>query len=220
MFGKENDQIQTPDPITLSILDDLISNLACSPAPGVRETVVSQSLPVLSQTIGQSGRDESWSSAIDLIASLVRGSSRGKLGEGFFAAFAPNLFSCLQETQDQETLEVRHTLIFPLNKLVTNSYKNAVVLLTYVVRKDPAQLLSWADEQGQSGLTRVLALIARLLAPSDSESGGLVLGDLIIHILRNAGEAVLPVLPDLIRVMTNRMNSAKMTTLIQVQQVL
>lgn len=84
------------------------------------------------------------------------------------------------------------------------------------MRKDPAQLLSWSDSIGQTGLTRVLILIARLLNPAESESGGLVIGDLIIHILRNTGDAVLPVLPDLMRALANRMASAKTVGLLQV----
>ncbi|KIJ34652.1 hypothetical protein M422DRAFT_76407 [Sphaerobolus stellatus SS14] len=187
------------DPITLSVLDDLLSDLTHSPAPGVYQVVVSESLPVLVQALKESPSTESWiaSSAIDLISSLARGATKGNLGEGFFAAFAPALFACLQRTEDQEVLE------------------NAVVLLTYVVRKDPGQLLSWTDEQGQPGLGKVLELIGKLLSPSDSESGGLVVGDLIIHLLRNAGDAVLPVLPDLIRAMTTRMTTARTGSLLQ-----
>jgi len=84
-----------------------------------------------------------------------------------------------------------------------------------IVRKDPGQLLSWSNEQGQTGLSKVLELVGKLLAPSESESGGLLVGDLIIHLLRNAGDAILPVLPDLMRAMTNRMTTAKTAGLIQ-----
>ncbi|KAF8577246.1 ARM repeat-containing protein [Ramaria rubella] len=187
------------DPILLSILDDLLTDLARSPTLGVYEAVVSQSLPMLCSTVSRVKSDESWiaSSAIDLISSLARGASRGGLGDGFFATVAPCLFRCMRDTEDQETLE------------------NGIVLLTLVVRKEPAQLLSWSDDIGQSGLTNVLNLIARLLNPTESESGGLVIGDLIIHILRNAGDAVLPVLPDLMRAMANRMATAKTIGLLQ-----
>ena len=93
------------------------------------------------------------------------------------------------------------------------------MLLTYIVRKDTAQLISWTDGQGQNGLGKILELIAKLLSPSESESGGLVVGDLIIHLLRNAGDTVLPVLPDLIRAMTARMTTAKTASLIQVWEL-
>jgi importin-9 len=94
--------------------------------------------------------------------------------------------------------------------------QNGIVLFTLIVRKDPAQLLTWSDGIGRTGLSNVLDLVARLLSPSESESGGLVIGDLIIHILRNTGDAVLPVLPDLMKVMANRMASAKTIGLLQV----
>ena len=85
------------------------------------------------------------------------------------------------------------------------------------MRKDPRQLISWTDDLGQSGLSNVLSLLARLLSPTESESGGLVIGDLIVHILRNTSDAVLPVLPDLMRAMANRMASAQTVGLLQVR---
>ena len=91
------------------------------------------------------------------------------------------------------------------------------MLLTLIVRKDPGQLLSWSDGHGQTGLANVLTIVARLLSPGETESGGLVIGDLIIHLLRNAGDAVLPVLPDLMRAMVNRMATAKTIALLQVR---
>jgi len=96
------------DPITLSVLDDLLSDLARSPAPGVYQTVVSQSLPILSRALTQAPTSESWiaSSAIDLVSSLARGGTKGNLGDGFFGTFAPNLFACLEQTGDQDILEV------------------------------------------------------------------------------------------------------------------
>jgi hypothetical protein len=61
----------------------------------------------------------------------------------------------------------------------------------------------------------VLSLIAKSLASQD-ESGGLVIGDLIIHLLRRAGESVLPVLPELLQAMIGRMTTAKTATFLQV----
>lgn len=60
-----------------------------------------------------------------------------------------------------------------------------------------------------------MAIVARLLQNQD-ESGGLVIGDLIIHLLRRAGEAILPVLPELLQAMVNRMTTAKTATFLQV----
>lgn len=82
------------------------------------------------------------------------------------------------------------------------------------MRKDVGQLLSWVHADGQSGLVHVLTVIARLLQ-GDDESGGLVIGDLIIHLFRRAGESVLPVLPDLLQAMLVRMQTAQTATFLQ-----
>lgn len=84
-----------------------------------------------------------------------------------------------------------------------------------IVRKDSAQLTNWSDANGRAGLDYVLTLVAKILENAD-ESGGLVIGDLIIHLLRKAGEAVLPVLPQLLQAMVGRMITAKTATFLQV----
>lgn len=93
------------------------------------------------------------------------------------------------------------------------------MLLTLVVRKDASQILSWTDGQNQTGLTNVLSVIGRVLTPSEHDTGGLVVGDLIIHLLRNSGDSIVPSLPDLIRALVNRMTTAKTVTLSQVCSV-
>jgi hypothetical protein len=91
-----------------------------------------------------------------------------------------------------------------------------VVCLTTIVRRDCSQLLAWRDSNGQSGLDHVLAVIAKLLE-SEEEAGSLFIGDLIIHLLRKAGEAVLPVLPDLLHAMVARMLTAKSDLFLEVR---
>ena len=53
---------------------------------------------------------------------------------------------------------------------------------------------------------------------SRDESGGLQIGDLIIHLFRRAGEAILSVLPQLLQAMVSRMKSAKTATFLQVSK--
>ncbi|KAG2358745.1 ARM repeat-containing protein [Suillus spraguei] len=186
------------DPIFLSIFTEIFTSLASSTGTGVYETVVKQALPTLCTAIASSKPQEAWiaGSAIDLISSLVRGAPEGGLGDGFFALLAPSLFSCLSEAEDRDVLQ------------------NGMACLALIVRKDCRQILEWRDPSGQSGLDHILKVIARLLQ-NDDESGGLVIGDLIIHLLRRAGEAVLPVLPELLQAMVLRMLSAKTATFIQ-----
>lgn len=89
-----------------------------------------------------------------------------------------------------------------------------MVCLTWAIRKDVNQVLSWRDEASQSGIDNVLGVIARLLSNED-ESGGLVVGDLVIHLLRRAGSAVVSVLPELLQAMVRRMVTAKTATFVQ-----
>ncbi|KAL7284955.1 hypothetical protein ACG7TL_000044 [Trametes sanguinea] len=187
------------DPIFISILTDVLESLASSPAPGIYQTVVQQALPTLCNAIMSSTAVDSWiaSAAIDLVSSLVSGAPEGGLGEGFFAMLAPSLFSCLRATEDRDVIQ------------------NGIACLTLLIRKDINQVVAWSDPAtGQSGLDLILEVIAKQLQ-SDDESGGLVIGDLIIHLLRRAGDAVLPVLPQLLQAMITRMRTAKTATFLQ-----
>ncbi|EAU92368.2 hypothetical protein CC1G_00587 [Coprinopsis cinerea okayama7 len=196
------------DPIFISILTDILQALASSSSPGLYETVVKQALPILVDAIGRSnnatpaGSDSttegSWiaGSAIDFVASLVRGSPESGLGDGFFALLAPNLFSCLEVAEDRDVLQ------------------NGVQCLKLIVRKDVNQLVGWQDGSGRNGLDHVLALVAKLLQNQD-ESGGLAIGELIIHLFRKTGEKVLPVLPQLLEAMLKSMLTAKTASFTQ-----
>ncbi|KAI5824132.1 ARM repeat-containing protein [Schizophyllum commune Tattone D] len=185
------------DPIFESILSDIFEALASSKASGIYQSIVQQALPALCKNLNEAKPDESWvtSTGIELITSMVKGAPEGGLGDGFVAAMAPSLFHCLAQSEDRDVLQ------------------NGVSCLTTIVRKDCKQLAAWSDGN-RGGLEHVLALIARILQ-SEDESGGLFIGDLIIHLLRNAGEAVLPVLPELLQAMVNRMLTAKTATFLQ-----
>lgn len=89
-----------------------------------------------------------------------------------------------------------------------------MLCLTHIIRKDTNQVLAYRDGSGRSGIDNVLAVIAKVLA-NDSESGGLEIGDLIIHLLRRAGSAIGSVLPELLQAMVRRMTTAKTATFVQ-----
>ncbi|KAF5352862.1 hypothetical protein D9756_006082 [Leucocoprinus leucothites] len=186
------------DPIFISILTDILTTLAGAKSPGVYETVVKVALPSLSNAIASSKQEESWitSTAIDLVTSLARGAPESGLGDGFFALVAPALFASLGEAEDRDVIQ------------------NGIECLTLVIRKDCNQMISWKDVEGRNGLDYVLKLVAKLLESQD-EAGGLVIGDLIIHLFRRAGEAILPVLPQLLQAMVSRMRTAKTATFLQ-----
>ncbi|EDR15931.1 uncharacterized protein LACBIDRAFT_242896 [Laccaria bicolor S238N-H82] len=175
------------DPIFISILTDILATLASSSTPGIYETAVKRALPLLSNAIGAAKPEESWiaGSAIELVSSLVKGSPESGLGEGFFPLLAPSLFKCLSVAEDRDILQ---------------AYCK--------------QLLSWSGSDRRSGLDYVLSLVAKMLESQD-ESGGLPIGDLIIHLFRRAGEAVLSVLPQLLQAMVSRMTNAQTATFLQ-----
>lgn len=62
----------------------------------------------------------------------------------------------------------------------------------------------------------MLQLLSQLLQPSSSESGALYIGDLILHLLRNAGEHLSAVLPALLKALVERLLTAKTTMFTQV----
>ena len=82
------------------------------------------------------------------------------------------------------------------------------------MRKDSGQILEWQEPSGQNGVDKILAVIAKLLENED-ESGGLVIGDLIIHLLRRASSSIVSVLPGLLQAMVRRMQTAKTATFVQ-----
>ncbi|KAF8314424.1 ARM repeat-containing protein [Clavulina sp. PMI_390] len=193
-------QKNSEDPILLSALTDLLSAIAASQGPGLFAALVSEAFPPLMQVMTQHAADEeSWlvSSALDLIVGVLEGAQKGGLGDGFVAALAPTLFDCLAKTKDRDVI-VKGT-----------------ECLTLIVRKGCDQLIAWTDATGQNGLQVTLAFIARLLSPQEQEASGLVIGDLIIHLIRNGGDAILPVLPDMLKAMVIRLSSSNTATFIQ-----
>ncbi|KAF5345146.1 hypothetical protein D9758_009691 [Tetrapyrgos nigripes] len=190
------------DPIFLSIFPDIINSLAAASTPGIYETVVQQAMPPLCNAISSSSSsgslDQSYvaGSAIELVSAIIRASPPNGLGPNFFSMFAPNLFKCLGTVEDRDVIQ------------------NGITSLTLIIRKDCSQLLLWKDSTGQSGLDYVLRLVAKILQ-SEDESAGLTIGELIIHLLRRAGDAVVSVLPELLHAMVVRMQSAKTASFVQ-----
>ncbi|KAG8887813.1 hypothetical protein FRB98_008995 [Tulasnella sp. 332] len=117
------------DPILLSTLSDSFVTLAKCPIPEVYQAVVKHTLPTLASAMSHPGVGESWinSSAIDLATSLMRGATKGNLGEGFFAVLGPALFACILATEDREVIQ------------------NGIECLTLVIRKGCDQLMNFVS---------------------------------------------------------------------------
>jgi hypothetical protein len=94
--------------------------------------------------------------------------------------------------------------------------KDGVQLVSTIVRKDTAQLLSWVDPaDGKSGLDKALNVVSKLVEQDEEESGGLGIGDLLVSLYRRAGDAVnnnTALLQSLVR----RLKFAKTATFAQV----
>ncbi|KAH9159712.1 hypothetical protein EDB89DRAFT_1915717 [Lactarius sanguifluus] len=106
---------------------------------------------------------------------------------GHFAAIALCVSDCLKVAEDRDVLQCIRT---------------------------SGKLLSWTHPNGQSGLLHVFTVIARLLQDQD-ELGGLVIGDLIIHLFQCAVESVLPDLLELLQAMLVRMRTVQTAMFLQ-----
>ena len=63
----------------------------------------------------------------------------------------------------------------------------------------------------------VLGFVSKTVSPDENEAAGLLVGDLMVHLIRNSGEAIFPVLPELLQVLVSRIPSAETATFIQVR---
>lgn len=68
---------------------------------------------------------------------------------------------------------------------------------------------------GQTGLAALFDIIALVLRPGRSESASLFIGDLVLHVFRRAGDAILPILPELLQALLLRLTTAKTSTFTQ-----
>ncbi|KAF8336339.1 ARM repeat-containing protein [Cantharellus anzutake] len=189
------------NPILLSEIAEMVKALAASPSPDAFSSVVNRLLPAIVGALDQAALkpQESWiaSSALELTAGILEAADKGKLGDGFVAGLAPSLFNSLSMATDRDVI------------------LNGCECVTLIVRKGSDQLISWRNPSGQSGIQVVLALVSKMVSPSENEAAGLLVGDLIVHLIRNCGEAIFPVLPELLQTLANRIPTAETTTFIQ-----
>ena len=90
-----------------------------------------------------------------------------------------------------------------------------MIHLTLLVRKDCDRLIEWHNGEGSNGIAIIFELLGQFLAPTFSESGGIFVGELVMHLFRKAGQGISPVLPDLLRAIAARLTTAKLPSFIQ-----
>lgn len=189
----------TTDPILTSIVVELVETLATSSNPATVAALVHYiapraaaliSAPVTEDTVHLPGE------AIQLANALLK-TRGGPLEEELIATATVAIMKCLQQTDDADVVQY------------------GMIHLTLVVRKDCDKLVQWHDADGTNGIARIFGLLGRCLAPTFSESGGVFVGDLIMHLFRKAGSAIAPVLGDLLRAVVNRLATATLPSFIQ-----
>jgi hypothetical protein len=62
----------------------------------------------------------------------------------------------------------------------------------------------------------ILQLLSKFLSPEFPETGGIYVGDLIIHLLRKASSEIGPILPSLLQALVIRLATAKLESFIEV----
>ncbi|KAL8280102.1 hypothetical protein RQP46_007432 [Phenoliferia psychrophenolica] len=181
------------DPMMGNAVCELFSTLSSISSPSVQSILLSSALPLLSSVLSEIHADPfspRAAAALEIVDNVFDGQP-SPLGSGFFGAVAGVLFEVLAVTEDRAIVQ------------------SGLHVITTVVRKDVEQLLSWRNAQGASGLELVLAQVAHLLQPGASESGGLFVGDLVLHLIRTASPSLGPVLPDLLKAFVTRLATAE-----------
>ncbi|GAA5921433.1 hypothetical protein JCM3775_003046 [Rhodotorula graminis] len=181
------------DPLLGSAISDVFASLSSSSSPIVQSSLLDEGLPALVSTMLEIRSDPSSiraAASLD-IASAIFSRFPTPLPRGAFDRVAEVVFEMLAGTDDRDIIQ------------------SGLDIVTTVIRKDVDQLLNWRSSSGQSGLELVLAQVAKLLQPSENESAGLFVGDLVIHLVRKAGSSIGPVLPDLLQAFVTRLATAQ-----------
>ncbi|CAG8679488.1 17254_t:CDS:10, partial [Dentiscutata erythropus] len=154
-----------------------------------------RALPPLANILINNTDSAVTASAIDLIASLVKGGP-SPLPSPYIEHVFPPLMHLMLTTEDRSILQ------------------NGEICLKYFVQKDCTRIAEWTDVSGKTGLDYVIQFIAKSLQPTESESATFF-GDLVVKLIEKAGNRLLPVLPELLRAVIAKLESARTATFIQ-----
>ncbi|KAK4699259.1 importin-9, partial [Phenoliferia sp. Uapishka_3] len=181
------------DPMMGNAVCELFAALSSIATPAAQNCILTEALPTLATVLNHIKGDPfspQAGAALEIIDSIFDGQPT-PLGPGLFDGVAGVLFDILAIAEDRAIVQ------------------SGLHVITTVVRKDVNQLLSWRSAQGASGLELVLAQVGQLLQPGASESGGLFVGDLVLHLIRTASSSLGPVLPDLLKAFVTRLATAE-----------
>ncbi|CAG8680386.1 6167_t:CDS:10, partial [Gigaspora rosea] len=176
-------------PLVTDIFEELSSNV------DVHSSFQARALPPLANILINNTDPAVTASAIDLIASLVKGGP-SPLPSPYIEHVFPPLMHLMLTTEDRSILQ------------------NGEICLKYFVQKDCTRIAEWNDVNGKTGLDYVIQFIAKSLQPTESESATFF-GDLVVKLIEKAGNRLLPVLPELLRAVAAKLESARTATFIQ-----
>ncbi|EAL18781.1 hypothetical protein CNBI0420 [Cryptococcus deneoformans B-3501A] len=174
------------DPVTTSIIEENIESLTLFPDPGVLSALVHTLAPKLAAAISTPVTDE----IVHIPGEAVQ------LANSMIRMRGGPLETELVATVTRAVMEI----------LRTTDDMDVI---------QDTELLCRHDLEGNNGIASIFGLLGRFLAPTFSESGGIFVGELIMHLFRKAGEAIGPVLPDLLRAVVARLATATMPSFIQ-----
>ncbi|KAF9910763.1 hypothetical protein BX616_010777 [Lobosporangium transversale] len=154
--------------------------------PYINSALIARALPVLTEIVSVHNPEKDLiKSAIDLLSRFVQGSP-SPLMPGFVAQFFGNLMSVLLISDDSRILQDVH------------------------------QIANWCDSDSEStGLNLLMKFIARLLNPSQDEPGAILVGELISKLIKNGGNMISPILPEMLNAVAFRLASARVPLFIQ-----
>jgi importin-9 len=94
--------------------------------------------------------------------------------------------------------------------------QNGQQVLCLLVERDAPGILAWHHPvKGGTGLEHILQWLAHLLQEQESESHALFVGPLITQLIRGAGDAMVPVLPQLLGAVSQRLARASNPAFVQ-----
>ncbi|KAJ3091242.1 Importin 9 [Quaeritorhiza haematococci] len=184
-----------------SSVGDLFEALAANPNPAMSEAFRARMVPALCQAIVQPvqpGQDEEEvsgfrSSAIDFLKALIKNGPASPL---YISRAFPVLVHLLLATDNHNILQ------------------SGQECLKAMVQKDFAGIAQWSDGT-QNGLQYTMQFLAKLLHPSQSESAAVFVGDLIVKLIQKGGNVLVPVIPDILKAVTERLQAAERPSFIQ-----
>ncbi|ADV21465.1 hypothetical protein I305_03520 [Cryptococcus gattii E566] len=209
------------DPVTTAIIEENIESLTLFPEPGVLTALVHTLAPKLAAAISTPVTDDTVhipGEAVQLANSMIR-MRGGPLEVELVATITRAVMETLRTTDDmdviQELMGIAWNDPFDFGREEGLPKAHTLVGHSISLLDADAKLLCRHDVEGNNGIASIFGLLGRFLAPTFSESGGIFVGELIMHLFRKAGEAIGPVLPDLLRAVVTRLATATMPSFIQ-----